>query len=773
MQYRSSDALAAAHQKGITHRDLKPANILVTRQGIKLLDFGLAKHAIRLNDDDATKALTDQGQIVGTLQYMSPEQLQGKEVDSRSDLFSFGCVLYELLTGKRAFDGTSAASVIAAILERDPETIEATRPLDRIVRRSLAKDPDQRFQTARDLKAALTWALEQPSASTQPISGGGKWVWISAATAILSLALVIFEFAYLTRKTSDAAIARFSFASPFQTTSLDVTISPDGKQIAFSDAGSGAGSALWVRSIDAFTPEPLQGTDRANRPFWFPDGRFLGFFSDGRLKTVDSNGRQSQSQILTPGLLGGAWSREGILYSPEATGVGLSRVPVAGGVPVPVTRLNLERHEIAHRFPQVLPDGRHFIYWVWSTVEENTGIYAGSLDPNEKIPEGPLVRTWREVRYAPPGYLLFLQGSRLVAQPFDPARFKLSGEPMPLPELIGRHWIGTGRAMFSVSQSGAMVYQAATPRPDARIVWRSRSGKELRSIEAPKGSAANPFSVTHDGKNVVLTGEDENTVEDLWTVDLERGVSLRLTAAHGSNQSPLWAPDAQQVVFFSNRNGVRDLYIKHVNGERKEDELLVKSPHSKGPSGWSPDGKFLVYTELDPSSGNDIWILPLDGDRKPMPFLKTEFNETRAVPSPIPDTHGHPWMAYSSDETGRVEIYLRPFVPGTSDGSGTKLRVSTGGGSYPQWRPDGRELFYVANNKLMAVGVKLGAVPELGIPQALFDLPTGNWAGSTTTSQSGYAPLADGQRFLFIEPASDSPTPNINVVLNWTAELKH
>lgn len=357
----------------------------------------------------------------------------------------------------------------------------------------------------------------------------------------------------------------------------------------------------------------------------------------------------------------------------------LDRIAAGGGAPTAATRLNSARHEITHRYPQFLPDGRHFIYWAWSALEENTGIYAGSLDPKEKLPEGPLVRTWREARFAEPGYLLFLQGSRLVAQQFDTVRLRLTGEPHSLHELVGMHWARTGQAMFSVSPSGVLAYQEAAPLPDTRIVWRDRAGKQLRSIEAPQASSAYQHSLAPDEKRIAVTTDDENTLEDLWVVDLERATSLRLTATHGSSCDGVWSPDGRRIAFRSNRTGVYDLYGKDANGVGDE-EVLVKSPHYKIPEGWSPDGRFLVYDEFDPKTQVDIWIVPLEGDRKPFPFLKTEFNEHSGRLWPVPDSQGRLWMAYSSDETGQGEIYLRPLLRGAPGGSaqecGSRLEMA-------------------------------------------------------------------------------------------------
>ncbi len=758
-----ADALEAAHEKGIIHRDLKPGNIILRPDGaVKVLDFGLAKvtetaSGERLEDSQSPtlEPVSRVGVVVGTAAYMPPEQARGKLVDKRADIWAFGVILYEMLTGERPFGGETVTDTLIEVATKEPDWEQIPARARRLLRSCLEKDPQRRL---RDIGDAWFWLEDAPLEVADTPKKGGRWKLPVALAAIAALIGVAFAVGHYTRRPPGARTLRFSFAPPFKSPSLNLTVSPDGTHIAFTGIYGGMG--LWLSSIDSSTIEKLPVPEEAASLFWSPDGRSLGFISsDGRLQRLSIDNTQTPPQTVTSSanpFAGAAWSAAGvILFQPEQTGSGLLRVPAGGGAPAPATHLNPARQEIVHRYPQFLPDGRHFIYWVWSALAENTGEYIGSLDPKEK-PEGQLVRTWREAHYADPGYLLYLEGTTLMARPFDPSGLRFSGEPHALPERIGRHWGTTGRAVFSTSATGDLIYQEALPPPRSRIVLRGRDGKVMRTLEAPAASQWPSFDP--QGTHVAIQGNDENTVEELWTIDLERGFSYRLNAAHGSNQRPVWSPDGRRIAFMSNRAGAYDLYAMNADGTGDE-ELLVKSPHTKTPVGWSMDGRFLVYCEIGTDNKSDLWVLPLKEDRKPILYLKTAFGEFSGSLSPVPDKQGHLWMAYHSDETGSAEVYLRPFLPGAPGGpAGAAVRVSADSGNWPQWRKDGRELFYQAQG-LMAVDVKLGDTLEIGAPHKLLDQ-----VGDLTVS-------GDGQRFLFVENAGEASAAKINVVLNWTAEL--
>lgn len=588
-----------------------------------------------------------------------------------------------------------------------------------IVKRCLAKAPEERWQDIGDIAAAM-----QLLAGSVPRAVPNRLG--SIAAAVLGLIAVVFMVAYLTRKTTESIVTRFSFAPPVKPDFTQLAISPDGRQVAFTAATANGGQTLWVRRIDSYNAEELPGTEGANGPFWSPDGRFIGFHTDvGDLKKINIGGGHGVVQTITlraAARLPGAWNRDGvILFQPEQTGTGLSRVPASGGTPVPATRLNRGHQEISHRMPWFLPHGQHFLYWAWSASEEYTGIYVGSLNPEEKLPDVPLVRAWRQGVYTEPGYLLFLKGATLMAQRFDPAAIRLIGEPHNLPEHVSRFKNFTGSAVFSASSNGTLAYQAEVNVSGGRVSLRERSGKQIRAINLPAYSIFN--SLSPDEKWLAGEEENEHSVENVWVIDLARGISSRLTSSSASDSNPIWSPDGRRIAFASNRSGVYDLYVKNADGTDGAGPL-VKSEHTKFPSDWSSDGRFIICDESDAQTRSDLWILPVQQDRKPFPFLKTEFVETQGRFSPVSDNHGRFWVAYVSDETGRFEIYTRPFVPDALGGAaGARVRVSTAGGTSPNWRKDGRELFYLSlDKKLMAVDLRLGSKAEIGSEHQLFDL---------------------------------------------------
>lgn len=771
-----ADALGKAHQQGIVHRDLKPGNIMLTKSGAKLLDFGLAKLKVQVAPvaDALTemtagdRKLTEKGTLVGTFQYMAPEQLEGKEADARTDIFAFGAVVHEMTTGKPAFTGKSKASLIAAILEKDPPPISSLQPmappaLDHVVKRCLAKDPADRWQTVHDLMHELKWIAESGSEVSIPApvvarrKGRERSAWTLAM--LMTVVAVALAVAYFRSPGSEVRSVRAFIPPPEKATfnfwgprGGPVAVSPDGRNLAFGATAEDGKNLLWVRPLNGLAAHALPGTEGASFPFWSPDSRFIAFFANGKLKKIEASGGRALA-ICDAGQdsRGGTWNREGMIVFAPAPFGSLYRVPATGGVPTPVTKLD-ESSQTTHRWPWFLPDGRHFLYLAGSLgVSGFQDIYVASLDSKEsKL----LLHASSSTAYAQ-GHLLFLRERTLVAQPFDLKRLELVGDALPIAEEVNG-WRPVRSAFFSASDNGILSYQAGGSGSVSRLAWLSREGKQISALGEQLPYFAPRLST--DGLRLAVVIEEPSV--NIWLYELPRGVNTRFTTGSGPDTSPVWSPDGSRIVFASARKGPFDLYQKPASGSGNE-ELLLHSAASKIPTDWSADGRYIAFEQGDPKGNTrtDIWMLPMFGDRKPFPFVETQFDERGAQFSP----DGR-WIAYTSDESGQDEIYVAPFP-----GPGSKWRISTAGGEEPKWRRDGKELFFLAGDKkLMAAQVKgNGSTFEIGVVRPLFQIHGRKIGGASTV----YDVSADGQRFLVNTLAEENPSP-LTLVVNWTADLK-
>ena len=762
--------LQEAHDRGIVHRDLKPGNIKIKPDGtVKVLDFGLAKVASNqpaapLSENSPTLSMvaTQAGVVLGTASYMAPEQAKGKPVDRRADIWAFGVVLYEMLTGKRLFDGEDLTEVLASVVKEQPDLTAVPQPARRVIEACLQKDPVKRLQAIGDLRLLLEEAPATAPSGRGSESGLRFAAW--SAAGVFALALGGLAFVHLREASPVEHHLRYTVAAPENSQVHSFAVSPDGRYLVIAASVNGK-RQLWLRPLDALQAQPMPFTEDAVYPFWSPDSRFIGFFAQGKLKKVAASGGPSQSLCDVPSPRGGAWSRDDVIvFSPNGTSnATLQRVPAAGGVPSDIRKTTGD-----FRHPVFLPDGRRFLYMARQSTPEKNGIYVASLDGKENR---RILADVSGMAYAPPapgaraGNILFIRENTLMAIPFDAASAQVVGDVFPVADGVS---ISTNAsyAPVTVSDNGVLLYATGGAAGGTnQIAWYDRSGKLLGAVGAP-GEVGDP-AISPDEKTVAFR-RISPTGGDLWLRDLSRGTEQRFTTDPSTNAAPFWSPKGDRIVFVSNRGGVGNLYWKASSGSGA-DELLLAG-NVKLPSQWSRDGRFVVYREDDPKTRWDIWVLPVDGsaaERKPIPFLQTEFNEGFGQLSP--DSH---WMAYTSDKSGRNEVYVRPFPPGEGE-----WPISVAGGEQARWRDDGKELFFeAADGKMMAVPVLKavsGPKPSFvaGAPVPLFEA---HMTSATNDVLFEYDVAADGKRFLIdtTNGQGAASAPPLTVVLNWQGEAK-
>jgi len=771
-----ADALDKAHRQGIIHRDLKPGNVMLTKSGVKLLDFGLAKAVEAPSPQSSQSVLptqaspvTQAGTVLGTFQYMAPEQLEGKEADARADIFALGAVVFEMATGRKAFAGSSQASLIAAILQNDPPPISSVQPLapqalDRVVRGCLAKDPEDRTQSAHDVAAELRWIAEgsqsgsgasAPAAPRVRRHGREVIAWIVAAAALAGLAAALWS-------------VRRSPVPPERR--LEVTLLPadgtmgwgpialsrDGRQLAYVAVGEDGRQRLYVRALDRLESRALPGTEDARYPFWSPDGRALGFFDGAWMNRIDLAGGPARHLAPIADPRGGTWNAEGAIVFSPSPGAGLFRVAAAGGPVVPLTTLDAKRQETSHRWPNFLPDGKHVLMLVRRPAQnERLTLEVVAVADGKRQ---PLVEADSSAGYSA-GRVFFLRETTLFAQSFDAATGKLSGDAAPLVENVWRDSQMDGLTSFSLAPGGELAYRrggfALT-----QFAWFDRSGKRLRSVGSP-GVYARP-RLAPDGRRLITdVTEVGRSNAYMQLIDGETGAGSSVTFGHWNDSQVVWSPDGMRIAYSSDRNGPFDIFIKDAAGGGAE-KPLVESANWKYPESWSSDGRWLLYREIDPKTKGDLWLLPMAGSGgKPTPYLTTSADERE--PSFSPDGR---FIAYASDESGSGQIYVQPNPP-----TGQKWRVSNAGGMWPRWREDGHELYYMQpDRKIMAVEVAADGATTLRIGNTLplFVAPV----RLVNLSGGEFDVSKDGTRFLVNEAIGETIASPVNLVLGGSQPAK-
>ena len=778
-----AEALAFAHRQGIVHRDLKPGNIMLTKSGAKLMDFGLAKSlstatspssanppsftaVATLSGPSPLSPLTTAGNIVGTVQYMSPEQIEGKEADVRSDIFALGSVLYEMASGKRPFEGKSQISLASAILEKDPEpitTISKHSPVsfERLLNTCLKKNPDERFQSALDVKLELGWIAAEKAGVAGVIAPGAsrrkeRLLWsagILVALIVGGLAVALFLHPIQSSRLIRAVInpppnTRMNLLGDFAGPPI---VSPDGSAIAFTATDAGGKIALWVRPADSLDARMLPGTEGAIFPFWSPDSNALGFFAENKLKIIDLNNSSAQVLADAPFGRGGAWGVFGeILYSPN-TQVPLMRVNVEGGTPVPATKVDAALHT-SHRWPFFLPDGKHFLYIAInhdSGKSANNAVYFASLDGRVNR---PLFHAESNAIYAD-GFILFARGDQLMAQRFDPDSGVVRGAPAGVVKGITND-VSTWHMDASASPNGLLVFSSGGSA-DWELIWSDRGGKLIGTV-ADKLTNLFTARLSPQGDRIAL--QIDNAQSDIWVQDIARGVRTRLTFGPVANQAPLWSPDGKWITYNSDRNGHSGLYRKHSDGSGDEEVLLEENAEGLIPDDWSPDGKLLLYSR---SVGMDweIRALPFEGDRKS--YVVVPHAVTTVTSRPHISPNGR-WLAYPSAESGASEVYVVAFGGGQG-----KWQVSASGGEQPQWSRDGRELFYVdpTFNVYTVPVTEVGSALQFGTPKVM--IASANWSAPSVF----FDVTPDGKRIL-LDRVEQQVSQSVTMVTNFAAGLR-
>jgi len=785
------EGLERAHKSGVVHRDLKPANIMLTKSGAKLMDFGLAKAVApqmpassgltaTLMTPGVSEPLTAKGTVVGTFQYMAPEQIEGKEADERGDIFALGAVIYEMATGRRAFTGKTQSSVVAAILASDPPPVSAVQPmsppaLDRVIRNCLAKDPEDRFQSVHDLMLQLKWIADGGSQAGVPSLAASRrksresLVWIAVA------AVVVFAVAAISLWPKPTVVIRSiqsylpapennTFILSDDDTAGPVTISPNGTYIAFVAMDKDGTKRIWLRALSESIAKQLPGSEGGTYPFWSPDEKWIGFFADGRMKKAPVNGGPVLALAEAPRARGGTWNENGMIVFAPATQSALFVVPATGGTSRQVTKMEVGVHT-THRWPMWLPGGKKFLYLATSheheAASERNGIYVATLDGKENrflIPADANV-------VVAPGYLLFVQNGNLMAQAFDANRAGLKDDPMPVAAGVIRN-SGTWRAAFDASNNGILVFQAGSSAIGSQLLFLSRDGKP--PVQLGDTAIFHEMKLSPDGRRLAIALGDPSAA--LWIYDVRRGVRTRLTF-QGNVVTPVWSPDGARIAFGERRgNGTMELYTKDASGVGNEEPLVSDDParsptQSSGRSfgdkaiaDWSSDGRYILYTATPGSLANSIWMVPITGDRKPQLFLQAGPEAYLMGGWFSPDSK---WVAYTSRESGRSEVYVTNFPQPSG-----KWQISTAGGSQPRWRRDGKALYYMGIDRtVMEASITLrGDVIDVGTVQ-----PYLKTSAITLRFGGAYDVAPDGR--ILVNSTMGDDTRTITMIANWQAEL--